>query len=252
MRIEQSSGFLLDFVRHVGDGRVLPAAMQRPYVWTKQDVEAMCDSIMSGFPIGSFLLWQPEQKFDLATIAKHRLGPIHAASDAEAQGRPHYLLLDGQNRLATIAWMMLRDDDPLPNDPSEAEAQTWLSGERLVLDGVSRSVKFVPADEAATGLRVPAWTLVSNSRIGHADANQLVRNRSNGPWLQQFPESEIEDFWRLWDSARDRFKDTRTSQTVIQDASPDEARHAFIRICKVGVPMSVDDFDSAIGWHHAA
>lgn len=247
MRIDQTSGFLLDFVRQIAAGRVLPAAMQRPYVWRSTDVEAMCDSILSGFPIGGFLSWLPHKEFDLASVAKSRLGPVIANVGDDAS-TPHYLLLDGQNRLATVAWMMSREDQEPPSDPSEAEEQTWLCGQRLVLDFATKSVKFVPEAEADQGLRMPAWTLVASSAGGNHDANKLMRKRYDGPWRHQYAEAEVDSFLRLWDDSRDKFKDARTTHTIIENASPEEARHAFLRICKVGVPMSEADFDAAIGW----
>lgn len=43
-------------------------------------------------------------------------------------------------------------------------------------------------------------------------------------------------------------REARTVETLIQNATAEEARHAFLRICRVGVPMSQEDFDRAVGW----
>jgi hypothetical protein len=40
--------------------------------------------------------------------------------------------------------------------------------------------------------------------------------------------------------------------TTISDATADEAKYAFLRICRVGVPMSEADFDQAVAWHPKA
>lgn len=251
MEITQRSSFLMSVVREVASGRMLPAAMQRPYVWEKADVEAMCDSIMSGFPIGAFLMWNPGPKADLTQLAKGRLGPLKPAA-ADASGyNPYSLLLDGQNRTATMAWMMLRDEDAPPDsaDLSPAEQATWMSGERMVLDFETRSVKFVPAGEAAAGLRLPAWMLFSNAaQSTRMSANAHMRKLVREVWPKYATQETIDDFYDLWDHACNRFREARTTETIIEGASPAEARHAFIRICRVGVPMSQEDFDRAIGW----
>jgi hypothetical protein len=254
MQITQRSSFLLSMVQDVAAGRILPVAMQRPYVWRKADVEALCDSILSEFPIGAFLLWAPGPKADLLQLAKGRLGPVPAASNTNVEaGRPYGLLLDGQNRLATLAWMLEREPVlSLPN-ASDAEQETWLGEEVLVLDGESRSIRFVPRAEASHGLRLPAWTVVASaSREAHGSAMQLIRACERGSWSEQFSEEAIDDFIGWWGSCCDSFRDARTTETVIENATAEEARHAFLRICRVGVPMAQADFDTAIGWQPAS
>lgn len=81
MQITQSSGFLFDLLREVRSGTLLPAAFQRPYVWSKQDVEALCDSVLTGFPIGGFLVWEPGTLGDVSQLGRSRLGPVAAKID---------------------------------------------------------------------------------------------------------------------------------------------------------------------------
>jgi len=250
MEVKQSQSFLMSLVADVAAGRMLPAAMQRPYVWSKHDVEALCDSIVSGFPIGAFLMWAPGNHADLAKLSKGRLGPIAPAPESAVNAfHPYCLLLDGQNRLATFAWMMRRDDAPVPFPVSEAERETWLGDACLVLDFETRSVRFVPKAEATVGLRLPAWTLMSAASTEmHHEANFYVRQLWQHEWPKRFSNDQVDDFFELWDQVRARFAGARTAETVIADATPAEARHAFLRICRVGVPMSQEDFDRAIGW----
>lgn len=248
MRIQQRTSFLQDLLADVSTGKILPAAMQRPYVWLKDDVEALCDSIMSRFPIGSFLLWAPGNKADLSRISKSRLGPTQKACP-NVEGHPYQLLLDGQNRLATLAWMLQDTFDLALPGASAAERTTWLGKERLVLDFATRSVKFVPVAEADTGLRLPAWTMLGSTSNGlYSNAMKLLRLKSRGAWLDEFGEQPVEEFLRFWDHACHQFREARIVQTVIEEATAEQARHAFLRICRVGVPMSQEDFDHAMAW----
>lgn len=77
-------------------------------------------------------------------------------------------------------------------------------------------------------------------------------SRSNGAWLQTHNQAEIDEFLGLWDRARDSFRSAQAATTVIQGATAQEARHAFLRICRVGVPMTQEDFDNAVGWNAGA
>lgn len=221
----------------------MPAAFQRPYVWSRDDVLALCDSIISGFPIGGFLIWNPGPKADLSKIARGRLGPI-SIGDRSKTRRPTGLLLDGQNRLATIAWINAQHDGGISGleGLSEIERSTWCAGDVLVLDGATRSICFVPAGCANEGLRLPV-SVVTNGIL----PSRLLLDRWNGQW-KDFADAEKEDFVAFFDQCQQRFLSARLSLTEIDDATAEEARHAFMRICRVGVPMSQEDFDNAISW----
>jgi len=245
MRVQQHSLFLSSLLHGVIEGQVLPAGMQRPYVWGKSDVEAFFDSILLGFPIGAFLYWQPDQKADLSRLGRSRLGPVMAA-DTPQPWNPRMLLLDGQNRLATIAWSFI-SDEPADLDYSEAERKTWLSGETLVVDGATKSIIFVPKEEAEIGLRMPAWTITSATDSVHGRAMRMMRERQAGAW-KEFSDDEVYGFIDFWDVCNRAFQGARVVITVIEDATPEEARHAFMRICRIGVAMSPEDFDKALQW----
>src|SRR3546814_11644984 len=92
MTIRQESSFLLQLTERVKAGRAVPAAFQRPYVWSEKDIVALWTSIIKGYPLGAFLFWQPPGK-DISEYAQAALGPIRIP---ELQ-RPA-LILDGQNR----------------------------------------------------------------------------------------------------------------------------------------------------------
>lgn len=245
MRVRQHSPFLSSLLPDVVSGRVLPAGMQRPYVWVKSDVEAFFDSILQGFPVGAFLYWQPNEHAELTRLAKVRLGPIIANQETLAWS-PHQLLLDGQNRLATIAWAFMVEQAP-DLQYSEAEQATWLSGQTLVVDGESRSIVFVDKDEAHIGFRLPAWTICNANAGVHKRSMQLMREKVSGDW-KGFTQDQIDSFLDFWDTCSQAFQAARVTVTVIEDATQEQARHAFMRICRVGVPMHQEDFDNALQW----
>lgn len=251
MKVKQKPKVLMTLLRDVASGRILPAAMQRPYVWQKAEVEALCDSIMCEFPIGAFVMWNPGPKADLSQLAKGRLGPLLPAN-TDASYSPFSLLLDGQNRAATFAWMMVRDEDDVPQlaDASDAERATWLGSERLVLDWATRSVKFVPKDDVEVGLRMPAWTLLSTANDdARGTANKHWRRLDKDIWPQYADRKEADSFLAFYELACDRFREAWITETTIEGATRAEARHAFQRLCRTGVPMSQEDFDRAIGWN---
>lgn len=242
MRVEQSSSFLMNFIEDLKKGMLLPAAFQRPYVWTETDIEAFCDSVLSGFPVGSVLLWSPGRNADLKSIAKDRIGSITMGSAEQPA-----LLLDGQNRLATLAWMMMRDDHEFSESIGipEHERAIWMNpDQQLMLDFETKSIRFFKGKDMHEGLKMPAWMAVLPATETHKKLRQLWNH-----WEESgFSEHDIEQFFIWYDNVVRAFMSAKVTYTNLIDATLDEARHAFIRICRVGVPMSQADFDQAIGW----
>ena len=96
-----------DIIRHVNKDWFLPA-IQRELVWNTDRIERLFDSILSDFPIGSFLFWHLEQK-------NKNQWPIYEFIRKYNEERPHNVLsdmngiqgdltlvLDGQQRITSL------------------------------------------------------------------------------------------------------------------------------------------------------
>lgn len=86
---------------------VLPA-IQREFVWRSGQIERLFDSLMRGYPIGSFLYWKVRQEnvhdyrfydflfdYDQRTPRNSPINPNRITSDITA-------ILDGQQRLTAL------------------------------------------------------------------------------------------------------------------------------------------------------
>jgi hypothetical protein len=81
-------------------------AIQRPYVWQPDQIVALFDSLLKGYPISSFLFWEikSERRSDWEIykfIENFRYGDTHNEM-AESDGREVILVLDGQQRLTSL------------------------------------------------------------------------------------------------------------------------------------------------------
>jgi hypothetical protein len=81
-------------------------AIQRPYVWDPEEIIALFDSLLKGYPISSFLFWEikPERRADWEIykfVENFRFGETHNEL-AEPDGRDVVLVLDGQQRLTSL------------------------------------------------------------------------------------------------------------------------------------------------------
>ena len=236
MRIQQHSVFLNALVRDAQVGRLVPAAFQRPYVWGRGDVLALLESILAGYPLGGFLLWSPHGKADLSRAGRRRLGPIEASADTKGIS----LLLDGQNRLATMAWMLRDTSQPLPSDLTDHEREVWGGPDQLMCDLHAQKLRYVAPDEKGLFLPIAA---VFDSR----QAQPMIRDRWSTAW-SAFSENERDNGLRWFDKVENAFRDARVVATDMEYATAQEAKDAFTHICRVGVPMAAEDFDKALSW----
>lgn len=81
-------------------------AIQRPYVWEPDQIVALFDSLLKGYPISSFLFWEikPENRrnWEIYRFAEQfKFGNVHN-EQADPDGRDVVLVLDGQQRLTSL------------------------------------------------------------------------------------------------------------------------------------------------------
>jgi hypothetical protein len=219
IRIEQEMDFALSLQRRVMAGDVVPAPFQRPYVWTEEDVENLWQSIEMGLPIGSVLLWRPPGEITGSRL----LGPIRLEPSYRSA-----LVIDGQNRLATLAWSATAHDEVV--DEASSGLSVWRSGRRLVADALTSRVRFAGPEEVDPWL-VPMHVIGGSLQMHLRtiwDGSEEMLPRVT--WLE-----DIEH--RL-----------RTARMVITTITADEreARIAYLRMASAGRPMSPEDLDAAI------
>jgi hypothetical protein len=86
---------------------VLPA-IQREFVWQTEQIVRLFDSLMLGYPIGSFLFWKVEKSQSLDFVFYDFMTDYHARSARHlkrlniGEGRALTAVLDGQQRLTAL------------------------------------------------------------------------------------------------------------------------------------------------------
>src|SRR5699024_11198913 len=75
---------------HIDSGHMALPEFQRGYVWNRDQVRGLFDSLYRGHPVGSLLVWATESK-----TAEHR-------GDGQLAAGIVKLLLDGQRRITSL------------------------------------------------------------------------------------------------------------------------------------------------------
>jgi hypothetical protein len=172
--INPSVVFLFDLLKWVRQGRVRVPAFQRPYVWSRSNMLDLFDSVRCRYPIGTLLFWRSS-----TTDARplKQLGPFALP---DPPGNDTLLLLDGQQRLTTLAGVLLRG-----------------SGLSEVLDANGDSGRWEVYFDASGGIREGA------KGPGHGDGIFLHLSAEAKPQPWQVPLHRLADTKQLFQATED-------------------------------------------------
>lgn len=104
-KLAYKSSTIAKIIRHLNRDYYLPA-IQRPYVWTPEQIVRLFDSLLKGYPISSFLFWDIDgpqsSELDIYKfIEDFKYGDFH--NEIATSGGEHLtLVLDGQQRLTSL------------------------------------------------------------------------------------------------------------------------------------------------------
>lgn len=92
----------------IGKNNYVLPAIQREFVWRPEQIERLFDSLMQGYPIGTFLFWKVEpenaQTFKFYDFVRHyhERNSAHCPELDQIGDRPLIAVLDGQQRLTAL------------------------------------------------------------------------------------------------------------------------------------------------------
>lgn len=200
----------MSFSNLIGDierGNIKIPRFQRDFVWTKEKSAQLIDSILKGYPIGTFIIWKTKESLR----AVRNLGKVELPETPPGDF-VHYVL-DGQQRLTSL----------------------YASIKGLEIEREERKDDFsrMYVDLAAEEDQQIVTTDVS-SKDPAAVLKVVDLLESKGSILRQYPE----DFQDIIDEYRDRLKTYTFSVVSVNEAPIDVATEIFTRINVTGKPLS--------------
>ena len=213
--------FLGKLVERIVAGKVRVPRFQRPFVWKQEDLHALLDSVLRGFPIGSILVWDTEETIETA----NHMGPV------EVGPRPAGLvgyLLDGQQRVSALVGTLQLPDGV----ESIVDQIDWC----VYCDLERREFRRAPRD-GIEPQHFPMQSLLDTARF--FEACRRI-------------ESEVADksLARRWLDQADRlanaFRDYQLPLIHIREADLDSAVTVFARLNRTGRKMEADEMVSAL------
>ena len=80
----------------VSTGKIRIPKFQREFVWSLEQTAKLIDSIIKGFPIGTFIFWETSDSMrTIRSIGNEELPPTR-------EGQPYLYVLDGQQRITSL------------------------------------------------------------------------------------------------------------------------------------------------------
>lgn len=95
-------------VRSFAEGEIAIPEIQREYVWDDDQVKNLLDSIDNDYPCGSVILWEPGKKD--AKLVRDLIKPEKRKRYEDSKRNPKYFLLDGQQRITSLASILMNRD----------------------------------------------------------------------------------------------------------------------------------------------
>jgi hypothetical protein len=231
---------------------VLPA-IQREFEWGTDQVRRLFDSLIRGYPIGSFLFWQVSPAvaskfrfYDFLTDYHERNHP-YAPQVTIPAGQGVTAILDGQQRLTAL-------NIGLYGSHAERQARKWATNpdayptKRLYLDitredtgdeelGMAYGFRFLTEAEAQQQVgEVDRWYKVAD--ILHLD--------DSGPSMNhEVQQRGLAEHPHAFQTLYELFKAVRETPSINfyleRNEDPDKVLDIFVRVNSAGTPLSYSD-----------
>ena len=217
---------LRDLLKWVRQGRIRVPNFQRDFTWDRSRMLNLFDSIRKQYPIGTLLFWESSK----ARPMLNHLGPLQLP-DFQA-GK--LLVLDGQQRLTTLAGVLLLDELPRSSadDRDPSRWQVWY-------DAATNDFTYFDVDRAPLSA-VKVSELMGTK--GLYSAAQRIMSESNAT-----PDVSIRENWvERIETVSSALAAYRIPLVIFATESLRLAVESFTRLNRSGQSMGADEMFSAL------
>ncbi|WP_165906156.1 DUF262 domain-containing protein [Agromyces badenianii] len=217
--------FVFDLVRQLAEGRVRIPRFQRPFVWSREQMLDLLDSINRQYPIGSLLVWETDDP--LASL--EAIGPT--AIDTSDRGLTPTFVLDGHQRLSTIAGALISESKRTIVDDGDEDPARW----SMFYNARDNTFEHIVDGGHPAAHQFPMSKILDTFEFLD-ECNRLLR---------QEPELGRGYVERVQDVAR-AFQNYKIPVIQIRQTDLNEAVEIFARLNSRGQAMTADQMVSAL------
>ncbi len=204
-----------ELVKDVKSGDIKLPKFQRPFVWKKEDILKLLDSIYRGYPIGSILLWLTHEEL----ASERNIGGMEINERPDEY--PTNYLLDGQQRLSSLCGALYwsgEDSNSIWNIAFDVEKETFVYPK-------------------------------TDSKVSYFPLNKLIDTRDFLAQCRTFDaHAKRDDFYEKAERLLNSIKDYRIAAVRIGDMKLNEVAPIFERINSSGRQLTMVDLMRAATW----
>ncbi len=224
--VKPEVSFLFELIRDVVAGRVRIPIFQRPYVWRREQMLDLLDSIRLQFPIGSLLLWETEQ----ALASRDAVGPIPIAKNKQSMAA---YVLDGQQRLSTLVGVLQKPSLAMPDtekleDP--ARWQVWFNAEK-------KNFEHPKPSDVLQAWHCPLWSMMDTVPF----LQECTRILSTG-------DAKAAEYVATMQTINQAFSTYKVPVIRLRNTTLSQAVEIFSRLNSKGQKMSADEMATALNY----
>ena len=249
---------------NIAEGKYVLPAIQRKFVWSADQITALFDSIMRGYPINTFMFWHVKQQKNIASYPffsflkdyRERYQTEGAECNVAAYSFDFDAVIDGQQRLNSLyiglygsyAYKLPRkwwndNEESLPtrhlyiNLIQPAQRGNDIQDEYEFKFLTQKEVQSLSEKTGPNGKKLNVWFPVNKitSFKSGVDFNKYIVQESIAGILEDYG---VNTLWRLYKCINED-KLIIYYQEVEQD--PDKVLNIFVRTNGGGTPLSISD-----------
>lgn len=243
---------IVKVLERIHSNQYLLPAIQREFVWGTEQIRSLFDSIMRGYPIGSFLLWQvqPENVADFTFYRfitdYHERDSPYAAKAQVPYGAGLTAVLDGQQRLTAL-------NIGLYGTHAEKVPRLWWNNpnafpkKRLYLNlladsddeemGLTYDFRFLTQDDARPAPEGPDHWFLVNSVLKLEDAGPAIMSELDNRQLMGNRDA-FNRLYRLYKAIRE---DPAFNAYLEESQDANKVLDIFVRVNSGGTTLSHSD-----------
>lgn len=230
MMIEPHVYSLLTIINDLKNGEIRVPPFQRDYVWTRDNIKELFDSIKKGYPIGSIIVWKPRNKMDWEE--NNKIGAFNVQS--EEYDRNCYIL-DGYQRLSTLFCCFMNPEKNELTFDKALYSQLF----ELYYNLNDDCFEYLRAKTSPSCVQIPVHILLSTS-----DFRQYSRKFIE----PKVSPDKLDLYLDRADSVSRQFVDYKLSVIEINNANIEDAVDIFSRINSKGTEITLDWMVNALSY----
>jgi uncharacterized protein with ParB-like and HNH nuclease domain len=234
IKIKPDDGFIADYISDFLNGKLQVPVFQRDFVWNTEQKLELLRSIAKGYPIGSVLIWKPNQE-TIDVFQDIDKGLTLGGYEVPPKNYESLYILDGFQRLSTLIGCLL--------NPNYAEQKgvkrnnnIWYKEFNFVFNLLDNDFEVIRSKDLnkLSTYQIPVYKLVDSKNF-YAFQTSLFKNDI----------SDVETLLQRYQEIGDRFSKYKIPNVKLYGGTIAEAIEVFQKLNSQGSEITTDWLISA-------